>query len=255
MRELSMEKTVFHKILLLVSTLLLLSGTVHAQTGKSLDYQEGLHYFLIEDAPAGASDQMELVEAFSYLCTHCNTFEPYVNAWKASKPEHVGFSRIPVVFGRGPWELYARGYVTAGMMGIGDEAHTAMMDVIWKEKAVMRSMEDIANFYARFGVTADKFIATSKSFAVDAKMRKDQRLAQSWDIRGTPALVLNGKYRITGNAAVPSYDVMLSVVDYLIGLETAERLERTAAKAEAEVIEAELVGETMPEASGLAEDS
>jgi len=228
-----MKKTVFHLILLL-SAAVLLSGTAQAQTGSPVPYQEGLHYFEIEGAPAGSSDEQELVELFSYLCTHCNTFEPYMNSWKKRNADKASFRRIPVVFGRAAWEIYARGYVTANMMGLGDEAHSALMDKIWKEKAVIRSMEELAGFYSQFGVTAESFLATSKSFAVDATMRKDQRLAQAYEVRGTPSLVLNGKYRIAGNAAVPSFEVMLDIVDYLIEREHAAHAESTALQGETE---------------------
>jgi thiol:disulfide interchange protein DsbA len=224
-----MKKTKFHINWLLASVLALISGMVHAQSEQ---YQAGLHYTELEGAPAVSSGPIELVEAFSYLCTHCNTFEPYVTSWKSRKPENVEFSRIPIVFGRSAWELYARGYVTAQIMGIGDEAHTAMMDRIWKEKDVMRSMDEVSQFYSQFGVTAEAFAATSKSFAVDAKMRKDQRQAMNWEVKGTPSLVLNGKYRIEGNAAVPSYDVMLDVVDFLIQKEMAEAAKFSADNAE-----------------------
>lgn len=217
-----MKKSLFWVISGIVSVALL-SGVVQAQTGSGVEYQEGLHYTLIDDAPVDNDAPMELVEAFSYLCTHCNTFEPYISSWAKRKPEYVKFTRIPIVFGRKAWEIYARGYVTAQMMGINDEAHQAMLDAIWKEKAVMRSMDEIAEFYSRFGVSAESFLNTSKSFAVDAKMRKDQRLAQEYGVRGTPALVLNGRYMIAGNDAVASYDMMLDVVDYLIALEMEER--------------------------------
>jgi hypothetical protein len=42
-------------------------------------------------------------------------------------------------------------------------------------------------------------------------------------------LVLNGKYRITGSAAVPSFDVMLDVVDYLIAAESVGTQQGSAA--------------------------
>jgi thiol:disulfide interchange protein DsbA len=233
-----MKKTVFHLILLL-SVAVLLSGAVQAQTGSLVPYQEGLHYVEIEGASAGNSDEQELVELFSYLCTHCYTFEPYMSSWKKRNENQVGFRRIPVVFGRAAWEIYARGYVTAQMMGLGDVAHSALMDKLWKEKAVMRSMEELADFYSQFGVTAESFLATSKSFAVDATMRKDQRQAQAYGVRGTPSLVLNGKYLIAGNAAVPSFEVMLDVVDFLIERESAARAESTALQSETENVVAE----------------
>jgi len=198
---------------------LLLSAPLHAQSGSSVQYQEGLHYFLIEDASPAPDGTAELVEVFRYMWSRCSTFDPSINSWAQRNAEKARFRRIPVVFGRKAWEIYARAYVTSQMMGLGDDAHTAMMDKLWKEKAVMRTMEDLAGFYSDFGVESKVFIATSKSFAVDARMRKEQRLIQTYGIRGTPSLVLNGKYRIAGNAAVPSFEVMLDVVDYLIAAE------------------------------------
>jgi len=215
--------------LILASTFLFLAGTAQAQGAKPVPYQEGLHYFLIEGAPAATSGPMELVEAFSYLCSHCSTFEPYIGAWQKRKPDNVEFRRIPVVFGRGSWELYARGYVTAEMMNVGEEAHIAMMDRLWKEKKMMRSMEELADFYSQFGVDKEKFLATSGSFAVETRLKKDQQKIQTYGITGTPSLVLNGKYRIAGSAAVPSFDVMLDVVDYLIASESAGTQQSSAA--------------------------
>ena len=209
----------FIRLVLMLATALSLSAPVHAQSGSAVQYQEGLHYFLIEGAPAVPEGTNEVVEVFSYMCSHCNTFEPYINSWAKRNAENVKFSRIPVVFGRKAWEIYARAFVTAQMMGLGDDAHAALMAAIWKDKAVMRSMEDLAGFYSQFGVDPKAFIATSKSFAVDARMRKEQRLVQTYGIRATPSVVLNGKYRVAGNEAVPSFDVMLDVLDYLIASE------------------------------------
>jgi thiol:disulfide interchange protein DsbA len=94
---------------------------------------------------------------------------------------------------------------------------------------MMRSMEELAEFYSQFGVDKEKFLATSGSFAVEARLKKDQQKVQSYGITGTPSLVLNGKYRIAGSAAVPSFDVMLDVVDFLIEAESAGTQESSAA--------------------------
>ena len=214
-----MKNSLIRMLTLCVTALLLFSNTAQAQANKPVPYQEGLHYFLIEGAPAVSSDKMKLEEAFSYLCTHCNTFEPYIASWKQRKPDDVEFRRISVGFGRASWELYARGYVTAKMMNVPDQAHSALMDRIWKEKDIIRDMDGLATFYSQFGLDKDKFLSTSRSFAVDGKLRKDQILVASYGIRSTPTMVLNGKYRIAGGAAVANYDVMFDIVDYLIELD------------------------------------
>lgn len=226
-----MNKIVYLKLAALGLLLLAFTSPVQAQGGGDVEYQEGLHYFLIEGAPARSGDSIILEEAFSYLCTHCNTFDPYVEAWKKRKPEYVEFRRVPVGFGRGSWELYSRGYVTAEMMNVPDKAHTDLMDRIWKEKDIIRDMDGLATFYSQYGLDKEKFLSTSRSFAVDGKLRKDQALVQAYGIRGTPALVLNGKYRIAGNAAVASYDAMFAVVDYLIEKE-AGSVQQTSVSAD-----------------------
>lgn len=223
-------KKIFISLLAACSlTVLAPANSALAQGGEPAPYQEGLHYTVIENAPAVGDGEMILEEAFSYLCTHCYTFEPYVQSWKQRKPENVKFRRIPVVFGRGSWELYARGYVTAALMDAPEEAHMALMDRIWKEKNIIRNLDQLADFYSQFGLDKETFMSTSRSFAVDGKLRKDQSLVQAYGIRGTPSLVLNGKYRISGNAAVASYDVMFDVVDYLIGLESRARQQASVA--------------------------
>lgn len=205
---------------LLVAATLFSGGQVYAQGGKTIEYQEGLHYFLIDGAPASLTQPVEVVEAFSYLCSHCNTFDPYIESWKRRKPDNVEFRRVPVVFGRKSWELYARGFVTAQMLGVSEEAHTAMMDRLWKDKEMMRSMEEIADFYSQFGVESEKFLGAANSFAVDARLKRDQLQLQSYGITATPTLIIGGKYRVAGNAAVSSFDVMLDVVDYLVKRES-----------------------------------
>jgi thiol:disulfide interchange protein DsbA len=214
---------------LLLAIAAMATGPVQAQ--GLVPYQEGLHYEKIDQASAVPGDKVEVAELFSYLCTHCYTFDPYIERWAQKAPEYVEFRRLPVVFGRSSWELYARGYVTAEIMGLPNEAHTAMMERLWKEKKILRSLDEIADFYTKFGADKEKFLSTARSFAVDGRIRRDQQLVRDYGITGTPSVVVNGKYRVVGNAAIPSFDAMLDVVDYLVGIE-ASKLRKASAAAE-----------------------
>ena len=203
---------------ILALCLLLGSQLAMAQQDK---YQEGTHYFKIDQIPAETgSDTVEVTEIFSYACSHCNTIDPYIQAWSKNKPDNVVLNRIPVVFGRKAWELMARGYIAAEMMGIVEESHIAMMDAIWKQGKQFRSMDELADFYAGFGVEKSAFIAHFQSFALDSQLRKGQRDVQLFGIQGTPSLVVNRKYRVTSNKNVRDFDAMLDVVDFLVVKET-----------------------------------
>jgi thiol:disulfide interchange protein DsbA len=191
---------------------------------------EGVHYTRIPQ-PEGAAmgDTVLVEEAFSYLCSHCNTMEPYIQAWKTRLPEGVEFKRIPVEFGRAIWGLYARAYITSDVLGVVDEGHPAMMDMLWNQRRQLRSMEELAEFYSQFGVEKERFLATADSFAVDMRMKREQQLVQQYGIQGTPSMVVNGKYLVSAGGQISSFDMLLDVVDLLVARELADQSARQAA--------------------------
>lgn len=206
------------KVILTLS-LLLGSQLAMAQEDK---YQEGVHYFKIDQVPADTgTGVVEVTEIFSYACSHCNTFEPYVKSWSERQSDNVKLNRIPVVFGRKAWEMMARGYIAAEMLGIVEESHMAMMDAIWKNGEQFRNLDQLADFYAEFGVDKSSFLANYQSFAADSQLRRGQRDVQLFGITGTPSLVVNRKYRVTSNRDVTGFDAMLDVVDFLVAKETS----------------------------------
>jgi len=206
------------KIILAVSLLL---GAQLAMA-QSEPYQEGVHYFKIAQVPAETgSGKVEVTEFFSYACSHCNTFDPYLQSWSQSKPDNVKFDRIAVAFGRKTWEMLARAYITAEMLGIAETSHPAMMDAIWKQGKQFRSVDDLADFYSGFGVEKSTFLANYQSFAADSQLRKSQRDVQLFGIAGTPSMVVNRKYRVGSNKDVSDFNAMLDVVDYLVEKESA----------------------------------
>jgi len=205
--------------LLLAMSLLLFAQMAVAQDEP---YKEGVHYYKINQAPATTgSGEVEVTEFFSYLCSHCNTFDPYVENWLKTKPENVKFDRIAVAFGRKAWEMLARGYITAEMLGIANQSHVPMMDAIWKDREQFRSVDQLADFYSGFGVDKATFIANFQSFAADSQLRKSQHDVQAFGIAGTPSMVVNRKYRVAGNKDVKDFDAMLKVVDFLVAKESA----------------------------------
>ena len=216
--------------LALAFALLCLSTVVSAQ-----EYVEGVHYTRTANAsPARRDGKIEVVEVFSYLCPHCNTFQPYVNNWHSKMPENISFYRVPVIF-QASWQPYAVSYYTAKTMGILDKAHGAMFNAIHQEKKRFRSIEQLAEFYAQFGVTSQQFMSTASSFAVDTKLRKgvQQTGARGWGIQSTPTMVVAGKYRVNASQSVPQAQV-LNVVNYLVAMESELQSQASAVAEPAE---------------------
>jgi thiol:disulfide interchange protein DsbA len=207
----------------LISVLMLLgTGVVYAQTGSQERYQDGVHYITLDiAAPARNSGPITVTEIFSYGCHACNDFEPFVQSWKAKQAEDVKLNRIAVGFGRRAWELLARGYIIAEILGVEEQSHVPMMNAIWKEGKQMRTMEELADFYSQFGAEKSKFLALDGSFMMNMRYKQNADKLGLYAVRGTPTMVVAGRYKIQTGQAVPNYQVMLSVVDHLVEKERA----------------------------------
>jgi protein dithiol oxidoreductase (disulfide-forming) len=184
-------------------------------------FSAGQDYFVIEPAQTAnnADGRIEVVEVFGYSCIHCANLQPEVDAWKANLPGDVHFEYVPAVFG-GVWEAFARAYYTAETMGLLDRTHSALFRAIHEERRPFRNYEDIAGFYADYGVSQDQFLATMASFPVDAKVARARELVPAWGVEATPTMVVAGKYRVPV-AHQGGFGRMLRVVDHLVQTERA----------------------------------
>ncbi len=174
-------------------------------------FQEGTHYERIPGPDVADSDGIiEVVEIFSYTCPHCKNFQTYLGPWHEGLAEDVEFSRISI----GP-EPLVRSYYTAEVLGIIDQSHDALFSALHDERQPFRSFEDLAEFHARFDVDQGEFESTADSFPVESRMRMGNASAGKWRVRSTPAVVVNGKWRISPRRG-GGFEEMLEVTDYLI---------------------------------------
>lgn len=194
----------------------LLAATVPAM---AQNFQEGRHFHAIGSPASAPTDRVEVIEAFAYPCPACRVFLPIITRWSENLPEHVELTHMPVPLQPG-WEVFARVYHTAAVLGLGHDAHEAMFRALHDERRQFRSIEDIATVYADFGVSVDEFVSTSQSFAVDNRMRRSRNEIMRFGVRGTPTMVVQGKWRLSPTD-FSTYDELLAAVDYLVERETA----------------------------------
>lgn len=171
---------------------------------------------------APLNGKVEVVEVFGYTCVHCANFEPAVSAWKRKQPSYVRFTPLPAAFG-GYWMPYARAYYAAESLGLLDKTHAAMFKALHQQHALPiqnASIDEIASFYAGYGADRQRFADTMRSAETDAKLERSREFATAVGVEGTPTLIVNGKYRVTGGRN--SADA-LRIADYLIARERAAR--------------------------------
>ena len=184
---------------------------------------EGVDYATIPNGQPldPANGQVEVVEVFGYVCPACNMFQPLMRAWKATMPANVRFTYVPAQFG-GTWDRYARAYYASESMGLVPRTHDLLYKAIHVEQTLKGergedSVQDIAAFYARFGVDPQQFASTMSSFAIDGKLRKAKQFATRSAIEGTPTLIVDGKYRVLGRTR----EDQIRILDQLVAQEQA----------------------------------
>ena len=198
-----------------------------AAVTRSWKFTEGKQYIRLTPTQptVGGSDKIEVAEIFWYGCGHCYDFEPYINKWKETKPANVRFVRIPALW-NSLVELHGRMYYTEevlvknGVIKNPAEFRAAVFQEYHRRGNRLTSEGAIQKFFERYGVNAETFNKTWKSFEVDQKLRVARDLAKRYGITGVPAVVVNGKYR-TGAAEAGTIPAFIEVIDELIAKEGA----------------------------------
>lgn len=183
----------------------------------------GTDYVEIPDGKpyAPLNGKVEVVEVFGYTCIHCAHFQPVVSAWHKKQPSWVRFTPVPAAFG-GYWIPYARAYYAAAKLRVLAKTHDAMFKALHEQGSLPiqnASSNEIATWYADYGVNPQAFAAAMDSPATDLLLERSKEFAMAAGIEGTPTLIVNGKYRVTGR----SFEDTLRITDYLVKKERARK--------------------------------
>ncbi len=178
--------------------LIFLAFIVFSQFSFALEtspYEEGLHYNILDPIyDTENKNQVIVYEFFGYRCPHCANFQHYMRDLKKRLPKYAKIVLVPVGFNPS-WKVFSQSYYTAQTMGILDKSHQAMFDALHKEHVKFRSLEDIAQWYAKnFGIDKAKFLSTANSFMVDGLVTRANNMAAKMKVASTPKLVIDGKF-------------------------------------------------------------
>lgn len=203
------------KLLSLILSTLLLAGANATAATDAINLVEGQNYKTVSPPQSTTAEgKIEVLEIFSYACPHCHAFDPLLNQWVANKPPDVEFQRMPAIF-RESWVIPAKAYYTAQALGITNKFHPAIFKALHEEKRKFPSEAALAEFFGELGVSEEDFSKAFHSFAVDGQVRQAVSKGQAYGIAGVPALVVNGKYQVSGGMA-NSYPELLKILDALV---------------------------------------
>jgi len=172
--------------------------------------------------PTTAGNRVEVIEFFYYGCPVCYETEPFLSRWLGTAPEYVAIRRVPALSTEA-WEPFAKLFYTLETLGLVERLHWPVYDQFHFEDVKLNDEKIMVGWAARNGIDRRKFAETYGSPGVAAKVAQARELLKSYDVRGVPTFIVDGRFLTSARLAGGTQQV-IQVVDHLVKLAREERL-------------------------------
>lgn len=180
---------------------------------------EGEDYVVIDGgAPyqPHKAGQVEVAEVFAYWCPHCFEFQPALETWKGTLPKAVRFAYVPAVFEDS--DAFARAYFAALDAGALPRLHHALYDAVHVEGTLARNatIDEVAAWFGDRGLDAAKMRAAMLGPRIEQRVRAARDFEMRSGVMGTPTVIVDGRYRVTGRSREDTLRIARALVDQLV---------------------------------------
>lgn len=165
-------------------------------------YEEGKHFQRVPDSVKSSpivkmndsKGKVTVTEFFSYGCPGCNAVAKPLTDWAHQQSDNVELNRVPVEFFKG-WDVYAKAYYTAEILGVLDKINLPLFNAIHKDRQDLGSKEALQRFFVAHGVKAEDFDKTYDSFAVNRSLERGKMLMRTYRVFAVPTLIVDNQYQ------------------------------------------------------------
>ena len=175
--------------------------------------EPGKDYTLVNPPqPTNSGGKIEVLEFFFYGCSHCYKLYPFLSAWEKKKPKDVELTHVPTIFNPA-WEPMARTYYALESLGQLKQLEGGLFKAWHVDNKDLGSAAKATDFVVQNGVDRKKFSDAYNAFSTESKVMRNKQMQQIYGIRGTPTLIVDGKYLITGLNPADAIKVLDALVD------------------------------------------
>ena len=214
------------------------AGASVAQTGSSTPppsnqsvpdapqdgYQQGVHFqVLARPVPTEDPSRVEVAEVFWYGCIHCYRLEPLLEEWVTTLPDDVNFTHVPAIWAP-VMETHAKIYYASRALGVLEQTHWPTFQALNRNPNALNTEAQVLNLVADLGIDREQYRRAFNSFGVNSQVTQARSKAAAYGIRGTPEIIVEGRYRIaTDLPGTNTQQDMLAVATWLMERARQER--------------------------------
>ncbi|AGH75489.1 thiol:disulfide interchange protein DsbA [Edwardsiella piscicida] len=174
---------------------LALLGMVMAFGVSAAQFTNGEQYTTLDKPVNGAP---QVLEFFSFYCPHCYEFAEVYHipqAIEGKLPQGVKLTKYHVEFLGPLGKQLTQAWAVAMALGVEDKITQPMFDAVQKTQSI-KSEADIRNVFIQAGVKPQEYDAALDSFVVKSLVVQQEKAAEDFQLRGVPAVFVNGKYMV-----------------------------------------------------------
>lgn len=185
----------------------------------------GRDYTVLDPArPAASGERIEVIEFFYYGCPVCYEAQPHIARWLLSAGNAVDLKRVPAV-SSDAWATFARIFYALDSTGLLARLHWPVYDNHQFDGRRLNEEKNLLEWLQSNGVDAALFKQALDSEEVKSRVETARKMLETYDIRGVPTLIVDGRY-VTSARLAGGVKEMMDVVEYLVARTRDERAKK-----------------------------
>ena len=178
--------------------------------------------YVVLDPPrkVQSADKVEVLEFFYYGCPVCYEAQPHIARWQLAAGPSVELKRVPAV--SDAWISFARVYYALEATGLLPRLHWPIYDNHHFDGKRLNEDKNLLTWLDSNGVDSARFKQAYESYEVTQKVNEARKMLETYDVKGVPSLVVDGRY-VTSASRAGGVPQMMQVLEFLVARARDER--------------------------------
>lgn len=194
-------------------------GFPSAANAQARAFEQTYRVILPQKVETG--NRIEIIDFFWYGCPYCYELLPIFTEWEKRKGAEVAVRRVPAILREG-WLADAHLYYTLELLGEAERLHASVFNSVHKNQLRTDDQQAVEAWAVQNGIDRQKWTAAYTNMEVRNRVVRAMELGRDYDVRGTPTVVVDGRYQ-TGGGIAGGLGNVPAVLDGLVELARAQR--------------------------------
>ena len=175
--------------------------TVTGAFAQAIEPVEGQDYTVVNSGIAPLEqnkDKIEIVEFFSYTCSHCRSLDSVLRNYAKTLPQDTVFRSEHIVWDEGTYLSLAKLKSAVSKLHLENQLNAPIYKALFDENIDLSISNNLATWLNSQSNIVDSkaFMDIYNSFSVATDANRMKELTERHDIRATPIVIVGGKYQI-----------------------------------------------------------